>query len=448
VVTRKQSPKALQKAAAKNAEKLAAAEAPSASLKAKAHARAIMETVAAAKSVFGEANENGMLKGNPWLFRVPKDIRQQAAFELHKNWTAAKKASTTCNVKTKAAMNGEWTIGIENSHVHVIQNGKIRLYSDRSSSTVSPATAGKRPADEKYGKHSMKLVVRTMGELPPWLTPAVDGDEVTPPCQVQLQKCGKSYYMLFPHEIAVKKEADSFSGYMAGLDPGVRKFMTLYGTDGRVGFFGSKNPVRKFKSMEWWKDLIRSKLQAPQGSIIRATGVKRRRLRDKFARIQTHLDNIRRDFHHKLANWLTQNYKCIMIGKLPKGIISRDRSLPKVVKRAYNNLAHYKFRCCLKEKCIQRGVVYQEINESYTSKTCTCCGRLNDVGSSETYQCATCRSSWDRDINGARNILLKSISGSYPRIVLKEDETLSLRAPMWTQHPLGYSLALNILQER
>jgi hypothetical protein len=51
----------------------------------------------------------------------------------------------------------------------------------------------------------------------------------------------------------------------------------------------------------------------------------------------------------------------------------------------------------------------------------------------------------DRDVNGARNILLKALSGSYTRIVLEKDNTLSLRKPMWTQHPLGFSLGLNIL---
>ena len=159
------------------------------------------------------------------------------------------------------------------------------------------------------------------------------------------------------------------------------------------------------------------------------------------------MENIRKDFHHKSAKWLTDNYKCIVIGKLPKGIISRDRSLPKSVKRSFNSLGHFKFRCCLKDKCKRKGIIYQEINESYTSKTCTFCGHTNNVGSSETYQCDCQNKSWDRDINGARNILIKGISESYFRIVLKKDKTLSLREPCWCNHPQGFSLGLNILQE-
>ena len=32
------------------------------------------------------------------------------------------------------------------------------------------------------------------------------------------------------------------------------------------------------------------------------------------------MDNIRKDYHHKVANWITNNYDVISIGKLPKNI--------------------------------------------------------------------------------------------------------------------------------
>jgi len=49
------------------------------------------------------------------------------------------------------------------------------------------------------------------------------------------------------------------------------------------------------------------------------------------------------------------------------------------------------------------------VSEAYTSKTCTRCGVLNNIGSNEIYHCKECDLVIDRDINGARNILLKNI---------------------------------------
>jgi len=49
------------------------------------------------------------------------------------------------------------------------------------------------------------------------------------------------------------------------------------------------------------------------------------------------------------------------------------------------------------------------VNESYTSKTCTECGELNDVQGSEEYHCNVCGLDVDRDVNGSRNILIKNL---------------------------------------
>ena len=51
------------------------------------------------------------------------------------------------------------------------------------------------------------------------------------------------------------------------------------------------------------------------------------------------------------------------------------------------------------------------VDESYTSKTCGKCGTLNyKLGGSKTFRCisSTCDYICDRDINDARNILLKA----------------------------------------
>jgi putative transposase len=47
----------------------------------------------------------------------------------------------------------------------------------------------------------------------------------------------------------------------------------------------------------------------------------------------------------------------------------------------------------------------------YTSKTCGCCGKINkSLGSKKTFACPNCKFTIDRDINGARNIMLKVLT--------------------------------------
>ena len=73
-------------------------------------------------------------------------------------------------------------------------------------------------------------------------------------------------------------------------------------------------------------------------------------------------------------------------------------------------MKHYRFRTTLDERCkLEKGTNLIIYSEEYTSKTCTRCGLLTDVGSSEVYKCSSCNLVIYRDINGARNIFIKCI---------------------------------------
>lgn len=58
----------------------------------------------------------------------------------------------------------------------------------------------------------------------------------------------------------------------------------------------------------------------------------------------------------------------------------------------------------------QRKIGYTEIDEAYTSKTCTRCGFLKtNLGKARTYKYNFCNLKIDRNYGGARNIFLNSI---------------------------------------
>lgn len=367
---------------------------------------------------FVTSKNNTFFEENNWLLKTPKAVRQQAAFEAHKNFRMHR---NKCMFKL---YNNTWSIGLENI-LRILPNKKVSLA---------------RFKDEKR-----TTVIRYQGHLPGFLDPKMtEEDMIIPDCQVLLQKINNNYYIIIPVKKQKHVPQSLDNSKMIGLDPGIRKFLTGYGSDGKIIYFGKKYPGKKFVRTMWYKDLLDGKLRSKKGSVSRVTGQERKYLKTRRRKVQERMDNIRKDYHHKVANWITNNYEVISIGKLPKHIISRDKRLPPVVKRAYNALSHFKFRCCLEHKAIERGKVFSAINESYTSKTCTVCGCLKDIGSSETYSCDCCDKSWDRDLNGARNILIKSISESYLRIILK-DKTLSLGVSIRTKNPNNYSLGIDIL---
>jgi transposase len=51
------------------------------------------------------------------------------------------------------------------------------------------------------------------------------------------------------------------------------------------------------------------------------------------------------------------------------------------------------------------------VDEAYTSKTCGRCGSLHDgLGKSKVFKCPSCDFTLDRDVNGARNILIRFLT--------------------------------------
>ena len=87
----------------------------------------------------------------------------------------------------------------------------------------------------------------------------------------------------------------------------------------------------------------------------------------------------------------------------------RKRPLSKSTVRAMLSLSFYKFR----ERLMYKASCYSNVkvitcNESYTSKTCGFCGKIDyKLGGSKIYECKDCKISVDRDIHAARNIALK-----------------------------------------
>jgi IS605 OrfB family transposase len=120
----------------------------------------------------------------------------------------------------------------------------------------------------------------------------------------------------------------------------------------------------------------------------------------KVARIHRKVARQRHDNLHKISNELTKTYKHIYVGdlKLPNSKQSNDAS--------YRGLIPL-----LKYKASRLGGEVNLVNEAYSTVTCSfCLERSGPTGltglSVREWTCASCGQMHDRDVNGAKNILL------------------------------------------
>ena len=80
-------------------------------------------------------------------------------------------------------------------------------------------------------------------------------------------------------------------------------------------------------------------------------------------------------------------------------------SVPKMMM----TFAHYRFKQFLKHKAHETGKLVIDVNEAYTSKTCSWTGEVkNNLGGAKV-MVGSDGQRMDRDINGARGIFLRAL---------------------------------------
>jgi len=89
-------------------------------------------------------------------------------------------------------------------------------------------------------------------------------------------------------------------------------------------------------------------------------------------------------------------------------MLTRKSRLSGKVKFVLSMLSHYKFRQHLLNKAKEYGCKVIECTEEYTSQCCGKCGYLSKTYNKREKECEHCRFKINRDVNGARNILIKN----------------------------------------
>jgi putative transposase len=184
--------------------------------------------------------------------------------------------------------------------------------------------------------------------------------------------------------VKVKKGSKPFLGTLeksVGIDLGLKDFAAL--SDGRI--FHAQRHYRR--------------LEAKVGAAQRAG--KRTLVRALHAKIK----NSRRDQLHKLSTALIEEYGAIFIGNVNAKALAKTRLAKSVFDAGWSA-----FRTMLQYKSDDAGVWFEEVDEAFSTQTCSCCKtRAGPKGLQglriREWACFNCGAYHHRDINSASNIL-------------------------------------------
>ncbi|PJX27277.1 transposase [Psychrobacter sp. L7] len=122
--------------------------------------------------------------------------------------------------------------------------------------------------------------------------------------------------------------------------------------------------------------------------------------------IHTKIKNTRQDLIHKFTSKLIKANNLIVVGKIK----SNSFTSSKLAKSVYD-AGWFEIKRQLDYKCANAGCHYIEVNEAYSTQTCSCCGSRQDSPKGReslgirVWFCRSCKTTHNRDVNGAKNIL-------------------------------------------
>ena len=223
-----------------------------------------------------------------------------------------------------------------------------------------------------------------------------DIKEIKSTCKISYNTLTNQYILFVPEKFKATKH--NVDNKVIALDPGIRTFMTGI-SENKVVQIGNdtSNHIKPYlKRLDRIKGLdIPNKIKKKVEKIC-------------YRKITGLVDEL----HWKTINYLTNRFENILIGDMSiKGISNKSTSkLSKMTKRIGYSLRFYQFKQRLEYKCQTKKLNYIHVNESYTSKTCSKCGNYDEyLGGKKVYDCKKCKTKIDRDVNGARGILIKSL---------------------------------------
>lgn len=147
----------------------------------------------------------------------------------------------------------------------------------------------------------------------------------------------------------------------------------------------------------------------------------RAKAKARVAKLQERIADRRRDYLHKMSRQLITDYGFIAIEDLSLAFMNRDRRFS----RSSHDAGLGMLTVFLAYKAEDAGTRLVAVDPAWTSQDCSRCrARVPKPLSQRVHRCPHCGLVLDRDVNAARNILLKA---------LKQTPGHGVREPTWAE---------------
>lgn len=130
--------------------------------------------------------------------------------------------------------------------------------------------------------------------------------------------------------------------------------------------------------------------------------------------IHAKIANARKDWAHKVTSEIVRQARIICVGDVSAQKLAKTRMAKSVLDSGWGQL-----RSLLRYKAMRLGVDLRDVNEKFSTVTCSVCGsRSGPSGLSglgvRRWSCGSCGTEHDRDVNAARNILIAGLGHQTP----------------------------------
>jgi IS605 OrfB family transposase len=373
---------------------------------------------------------------NRFLLKTAKTIRQQAVFECVYRYKTLKQMRLQNKLKFFVFKKKR----DDNRKTRSINLEKSNIKYDNSTESLKIYINGRE--DKEYEDGEWNYFKRKQNKR-------ILESEMKTQSKLQITPTGK-YYLLLTIKEKKKEYKNMNKQNVVSIDPGIRTFYTCYDMD-RVyklkGDFKTEQQEQDYlkrilkdemKIKEWYRIKKRKELnnqiyktieenieKGEEEIELKVEEVKTRigkpeiliktikkEIRKRIQKIEEKMKNKRKEFGHKVSKFLVDKYETIVLATLNvKEMVKKKNSkLRTKTRRDFLSIGHTQVISKIREKAKRCGTRLLEVNERYTSKTCGRCGYVKrDLGGSEWYKCNKCKVEMCRDVNGARNILLRSL---------------------------------------
>jgi hypothetical protein len=218
---------------------------------------------------------------------------------------------------------------------------------------------------------------------------------------------GKRAYIDVP---VVQRGVPNFSQRITAFDPGLRSFIVTASSSSHVREYGQE-------IVSLAREATQRLLARPPPIITdeMSNRMKRRLSMQLHAvdRLKAKTDRRINDMHRKLAKFLAMTNRAIVSSEIALYLARSQKGYNALQQRFIN---HSNFVKCLKEACSRYGCLYLKTAEYHTSSCCSQCNAgYYSPGDTKVYECPMGCPHIDRDVNGARNILMRfmALTGKY-----------------------------------